>query len=382
MPNKLYRRRHPFRLFFLVQSLTSCQSFIDIPIALDDHLHLVKLTVDALPQMPIVDTGCPLTMFVLQKWYEKRYHPKRCWDLRTLCYDPLPDAPGNPKVNRTIRFPHEGEITIFDHHGMFEIDHDDIGDFKFGLICDKQDLSDVSGEPHSLFGLGLRPHGEAHMSIIEQLYDKGKVNELSFSIYLEPSRSYLYAGLLRMGGSDHQKYIRPMQYAPITNDWEWAVHIDYVDVNHNRVPAFGDKAYVDTGTNYVHVPAQYWQTFRGYLEKASGLRLGVIEPEGIFTLACANIAALPDIHFGVRGFQSTFRFTIAPAVYVRPLTQVNCYIKFDKSSQNNWIIPNFALVGQYLHFSPHGVGTYERPVIGFAKLKNSKGALMRKSVKE
>ncbi|KAF4745579.1 hypothetical protein FOZ63_009200, partial [Perkinsus olseni] len=46
-----------------------------------------------------------------------------------------------------------------------------------------------------------------------------------------------------------------------------------------------------------------------------------------------------------------------------------CDLQMTRSVKSYWILPDFALVGNYLHFAPQGLQGYESPVIGMAKAR-------------
>ncbi|KAF4664278.1 hypothetical protein FOL47_005208 [Perkinsus chesapeaki] len=289
-------------------------------------------------------------------------------DLTTLYYDPMPGVPVHPELNWTARFL-TTSITLFDHHGIMEVGGVNLGDVEFNLICDKIDLGERT-EPHALFGLGMQM-GQSR-PILEQLYSTGKIDDLSFSLYLQPSWK-TPSGLLRLGGADPQRYVGQMEYFRVAPGHEWALYINYVDINDHRVPAFGDKALIDTGSNFMMIPAKYWQAFRQYLQRDNVTIPSPNQVEGPLEMPCGGLPALPDVHLGIRSaIKTSFRFTVEPSIFADTSAQRHCTLKLTKSLDDLWIIPNFALRGNYLHFRPQGLGDYKKPLIGFAKLRTQR----------
>ncbi|KAF4728722.1 hypothetical protein FOZ62_008481, partial [Perkinsus olseni] len=124
-------------------------------------------------------------------------------------------------------------------------------------------------------------------------------------------------------------------------------------------------AFVDTGTNYLQVPIGYWKKLHSLLSNASGVDLHESVEYDIFTVPCNKRSMLPDIVFGIRGLQQTVRLSIPQEGYVAVDRESGtCDLQVTRSVKSYWILPDFALVGNYLHFAPQGLQDYDGPVIG------------------
>ncbi|KAF4679890.1 hypothetical protein FOZ60_014378 [Perkinsus olseni] len=340
-------------------SLVQCS--VKIPIQRAENLIANYLRADGYPQFPIVDTGTPHTVFVWKEWYEREYSPKKCVDLLTKCYHSFPGEVYRTDRNRTISFVTEGKMKVFDHRGTIGIGDDEF-DLSFGLMCDK-DRHGPDDEPHSLLGLAMRVPNDRTLTLLDHLYDTpGLLKSPTFSLYLErlPRDGKGLVGELVFGGVDSTKYSDPLNFVPIANTGKWDVNLNYVDIGGHRLATFGERAFVDTGTNYLHVPSGYWKMLHSLLD--------------IFTVPCNKRSMLPDIVFGIRGLQQTVRLSIPQEGYVAVDPHSGkCYLQLTRSVKSYWILPDFALVGNYLHFAPEGLRDYDGPVIGVAELKHFPG---------
>ncbi|KAF4680222.1 hypothetical protein FOZ60_013868 [Perkinsus olseni] len=350
-------------------SLVQCS--VKIPIQRAENLIANYLRADGYPQFPIVDTGTPHTVFVWKEWYEKEYSPKKCVDLLTKCYHSSPGEVYRTDRNRTISFVTEGKMKVFDHRGTIGVgDHE--FDMSFGLMCDK-DRRGPDDEPHSLLGLAMREPNDRTLSLLDQLYDTpGLLKSPTFSLYLErlPRDGKGLVGELVFGGLDSTKYSDPLNFVPIANTGKWDVNLNCVEIGVSRLATFGERAFVDTGTNYLQVPIGYWEKLHSLLPNASGVDLHESVEFDIFTVPCDKRSMLPDIVFGIRGLQQTVRLSIPQEGYVAVDRESGkCYLQLTRSVKSYWILPDFALVGHYLHFAPEGLQDYDGPVIGVAELK-------------
>ncbi|KAF4702637.1 hypothetical protein FOZ63_003002, partial [Perkinsus olseni] len=345
-------------------SLVQCS--VKIPIQRAENLIANYLRADGYPQFPIVDTGSSETVFVWKEWYEKEYSPKQCVDLLTKGYVSFRGDVYRTDQNRTIGFVAEGEIEVFDHRGVIGIGNNEFY-LTFGLMCGK-DRDALHEEPYSLLGLGMREPDDQSLTLLEQLYaTPGLLRTPSFSLYLErqPRDGRGFVGDLAFGGPDSTKYSGRLNPAPIANDGNWDVNLNYVDIGGYRLATFGERAFVDTGTNYLQVPIGYWKTLHSLLSNASGVDLQESVEFDIFTVPCDKRSMLPDIVFGIRGLQQTVRLSIPQEAYVvvDPHSGT-CDLQMTRSVKSYWILPDFALVGNYLHFAPEGLQDYDGPVIG------------------
>ncbi|KAF4687860.1 hypothetical protein FOZ60_003420 [Perkinsus olseni] len=339
-------------------SLVQCS--VKIPIQRAENLIANYLRADGYPQFPIVDTGTPHTVFVWKEWYEREYSPKKCVDLLTKCYHSFPGEVYRTDRNRTISFVTEGKMKVFDHRGTIGVGDDEF-DMSFGLMCDK-DRHGPDDEPHSLLGLAMREPNDRTLTLLDHLYDTpGLLKSPTFSLYLErlPRDGKGLVGELVFGGPGLDK---------------WDVNLNYVDIGGYRLATFGERAFVDTGTNYLHVPSGYWKTLHSLVSDASAVHLHAIAKLDIFTVPCNKRSILPDIVFGIRGLQQTVRLSIPQEGYVAVDPHSGkCYLQLTRSVKSYWILPDFALVGSYLLFSPEGLRDYDGPVIGVAELKRFPG---------
>ncbi|KAF4748005.1 hypothetical protein FOZ63_026215 [Perkinsus olseni] len=331
-----------------ISSFVQCS--VKIPIQRAEYLIANYLRADGYPQFPIVDTGCSDTVFAWKEWYEKEYSPKKT----------------EPSV-----FFAEGEIEVFDHRGVIGIANNEFY-LTFGLMCGK-DRHALHEEPYSLLGLGMREPDDQSLTLLEQLYaTPGLLRTPSFSLYLErqPRDGRGFVGELAFGGPDSTKYSGRLNPAPIANAGNWDVNLNYVDIGGYRLATFGERAFVDTGTNYLQVPIGYWKKLHSLLSNASGVDLHESVEYDIFTVPCNKRSMLPDIVFGIRGLQQTVRLSIPQEGYVAVDRESGtCDLQVTRSVKSYWILPDFALVGNYLHFAPQGLQDYDGPVIGMAELK-------------
>ncbi|KAF4654391.1 hypothetical protein FOL47_009996 [Perkinsus chesapeaki] len=269
------------RLQLIVLALSSKlgSGIIEIPIVLDNHLQVAEMEVDGTQQFPVLDTGCPFTMLVPEEWYEKKYYPKTCSSLTTSCYVRPPNAPRRPRKKRTIRFPAEGEITVFDYHGKMKLNGVDVGETKFSLMCDKERPT----EPHSLFGLAMRADDSHPPSTIEQLYENRVINDLSFTLYINgfAEETRVRRGMLEIGNPTPLKnHHEVITFVPALKHSHWRVRLNHIDLNGLQIPSEGDIAEFDTGANFMNVPASRWDDTIRQVEEAYGFKLGpeVAEP--------------------------------------------------------------------------------------------------------
>ncbi|KAF4654392.1 hypothetical protein FOL47_009997 [Perkinsus chesapeaki] len=328
------------------------------------------MEVDGTQQFPVVDTGCPFTMLVPEEWYEKKYCPKTCSSLTTSCYVRPPNAPRSNRKRRTVRFPAEGEITVFDYHGKMKLNGVDVGETKFSLMCDKERPT----EPHSLFGLAMRADDSHPPSTIEQLYENGVINDLSFTLYIKAfaEETRVRRGMLEIGNptplkNDHEV----ITFVPALKHSHWRVRLNHVDLNGLQIPSQGDIAEFDTGANFMNVPASRWDDTIRQVEEAYGFKLSILRPENVLAVPCSRIGSLPNLRFGLQSFSGdTVPFVITPAAYTTWIKR-GCYLRLIKWSQTYWVLPNYALVNNYLHFRPHGIPTHSGPVIGIAVPRES-----------
>ncbi|KAF4651926.1 hypothetical protein FOL46_009984, partial [Perkinsus olseni] len=344
-------------------SLVQCS--VKIPIQRAENLIANYLRADGYPQFPIVDTGSSDTVFVWKEWYEKEYSPKKCVDLPTKGYVSFRGDVYRTDQNRTIGFAAEGEIEVFDHRGVIGIGNNEFY-LTFGLMCGK-DRHALHEEPYSLLGLGMREPDDQSLTLLEQLYaTPGLLRTPSFSLYLErqPRDGRGFVGELTFGGPDSTKYSGPLNPAPIANAGNWDVNLNYVEIGASRLATFGERAFVDTGTNYLQVPSGYWKTLHSLLSNASGVDLHESVEFDIFTVPCNKRSMLPDMVFGIRGIQQTVRLSIPQVAYVAlDRESGTCDLQLTRSVKSYWILPDFALVGNYLHFAPQGLQGYDSPVI-------------------
>ncbi|EER09793.1 Napsin-A precursor, putative [Perkinsus marinus ATCC 50983] len=209
-------------------------------------------------------------------------------------------------------------------------------------------------------------------TLIEQLFDTGRLKSPSFSLYLDPKwRSDKgFVGELTFGGMDSIRYIKPMEYALAAGEDRWKVQLDTITVGDSRLKVFGDVAFVDTGTNYLFVPAKHWEALTSAIWQGPDVKLTYFPKLDALFVSCRERSKLPDIALGIRGLKKTVYLSLSQEAYVAADLNGKCYLQFYRSPTEYWIFPDFVLVGNFLHFLPSGLSGHPSPVIGIAKLRS------------
>ncbi|XP_063052726.1 cathepsin D isoform X1 [Engraulis encrasicolus] len=131
--------------------------------------------------------------------------------------------------------------------------------------------------------------------VFDMMMAQKKLDQNVFSFYLNRDPSKEPGGELLLGGTDPTYFTGDFNYAPITRQAYWQIHVDGVGVGDKlTLCKDGCEAIVDTGTSLITGPPAEVKA----LQKAIG---AIPLIQGEYMVDCKKVPTLPTISFNIAG---------------------------------------------------------------------------------
>ncbi|KAF4742333.1 hypothetical protein FOZ62_017311 [Perkinsus olseni] len=311
-----------------------------------------------------VDTGSPELTVIWKDWYEHVTRPGSCTTLQMGCYTCPKGCDSRPTIKITYGFK---EVSVFPWQGSVQLGDTVVGKLGFGVIKGQKPPPPSRNAANIL---GLSPDASKLPSVLTQLYGQSKVSSPTFALYLSrPSAgSFESSGELLLGGGDDTLYVKPLRFVRFSKPAVLEVKLDSLKVgNGPSVARINQDLLIDTGTNFVLVPSKYidslLRSIQAEASKTAGrtVKFTFAPASKVYLFDCADAAFLPTITFAL-GAVGEVQLTMDHAAYYHNLMN-QCYIDIVPAEDNDWVLPDKTLYGNYLEFQPQNAR------LGIAKLK-------------
>ncbi|KAF4658290.1 hypothetical protein FOL47_008096 [Perkinsus chesapeaki] len=314
----------------------------------------------------LVDTGSSYLLWVWKTQYEKVAGRGACDKLFFKCYECL--WPCHPTEYNLVDFGGATLYRIFEHSGSVNFGNVSLHDITFGLIGD---FSPYYNSPYSLLGMGPSID-DKYPSFLKQLMSlfPTPINGNVFGLYLRAKRPRAteYKGELILGGGDRSLYRGPLSFVPTVRDDSWRVELSAVELGETLKVAVADTVLLDTGCNYIYVPPAKLNELLGSIEQAASssakkeVRIEYEADYGVWEVKCKYRKYMPTLHFMLATPTGGVPLSISSESYV-PVSADFCYLQILASNAQQWQLPDFVLIGNYLEFQP------DKKRVGIAVLK-------------
>lgn len=132
------------------------------------------------------------------------------------------------------------------------------------------------------------------------MISQGLLDQPVFSFWLSRAKDgSILGGELLFGAIDEEAFEGPLVYAPVIRKGYWEVELAGLQLGDADLE-FTGRAAIDTGTSLIACPTEASDTINERIGATKGFH-------GIYTVDCASLASLPDIHFTFG--QHTFSLT-------------------------------------------------------------------------
>lgn len=233
---------------------------------------------------------------------------------------------------------------------------------RFLAIADASDARFKDLPVDGYFGLGpLAQSASSSTNILVGLQNAHFIDNLQFSLWLNPVLDSQQGGELVLGGVDQMRYQGQIYWHPlIAVNNQWTIGLQFVNLGGQTVGCFkhGCKAILSTGLNEVHGP-------REEVDKIYKLLNTSHQKSGLELIDCRRISSLPALTFTIDGIP----YVMLPSNYVRKTADGSlfkdetCYVAILASDEaGKWVLGTNFIGAYYTVFDI----TYRQ--VGFATL--------------
>ncbi|KAF4660057.1 hypothetical protein FOL47_007306 [Perkinsus chesapeaki] len=329
-----------------------------------DMLH-ATVVADGQQMEVLVDTGSSYLFWVWKTYYGGVMGVGACNALFFKCYECL--HPCKPTEPTTLKFDGGIFLEIFKHSGDVTLGNIELMNIDFGLVS----WSKPSPTKRSYPGiLGLRYDMDPkYPAFLKQLVAQGVVEKNVFALYLKPGGCCTgqFEGELLLGGGDAKLFKAPLRYVNTVGEDEWLVGLSLVQIEAESLVVNG-RVILDTGCNNILIPQQELDNFIEKISKAASESAGgevIVEyddVEKVWAFDCDYLADMPTLYFMLSAPTGDVPLTMNYESYVG-MVNYYCYLNVEESRSDDWSLPHFMLVGNYVEFQ------LDNKRVGIARLK-------------
>lgn len=241
---------------------------------------------------------------------------------------------------------------------------------NFLAISDASDARFKNLPVDGFFGLSPQTYGIATTNLLGSLHNAGFIDNLQFSIWINPVLDSPQGGEITLGGVDVNRFRDKIYWHPVSaTSSRWSIGLRMVMLGQHTVstcqPSGPNKceAVVSSGTNEIHGPkadvSRIYALLNTTRQPSTGLEL----------IDCRRLTQLPVLIFQIDGIP----YALVPSNYVRRMTTGSifktetCYVAIlpdlDPSNTSRWTLGTNFLGSYYSIFDM----TYRQ--VGFASLR-------------
>jgi len=165
----------------------------------------------------------------------------------------------------------------------------------FGEATTLSGVSFIAAKFDGILGMAFREISVGHTeTVLETLYEQGKIAEASFSFYLSKTGSN--NGRLVLGGLNPDYFTGDLKFYPLISETYWVIALDNFSVNGKKINAA--KGIVDTGTSLI--------------VGSKSIIDAINESVGTIDKSCKDVDKLPNISVFISGDE----YVLTPDDYV------------------------------------------------------------------